>query len=273
MKNKPLGIVAGGGNLPLALVRVLTAQKQPFFVIGIDDHAAPTLTTNAHASLGQLQRIATLLKEGQCQDVLFIGSVLHPDYAKLIIDEGGAQLLEKFLAKKGGGDNAILSLMLNYFEEQGFAIADPLVHLAPMLGAAGVQGRINSDTHTPDITLAMQAARNIGALDIGQCAVVCRQRIIAVEGAEGTDGLLRRLVQLPPQALGSAASPAGVLAKCPKPNQDLRIDLPTLGVQSVTLAHNAHLAGIAYQAGLTLFDDMPATIAAADECGIFLIGL
>jgi len=119
----------------------------------------------------------------------------------------------------------------------------------------------------------MAAARAVGRLDIGQAAVSARGLILAVEAQEGTDAMLRRCADLPAALRGTAQAPVGVLAKAPKPNQDRRIDLPTIGVATLIAAARAGLAGVVGEAGALLVVDREAVIRTADELGLFVVGL
>jgi hypothetical protein len=123
-----------------------------------------------------------------------------------------------------------------------------------------------------DIQAARTAARAIGALDIGQAAVAIGGRAVALEGIEGTAGLLDRTREL--RGHGRLAGKArGVLVKCAKPGQELRADLPSIGPQTIEAAHAAGLAGIAVEAGRSLILEGPATIARANALGLFIVGL
>ena len=119
----------------------------------------------------------------------------------------------------------------------------------------------------------MEVARAVGRLDAGQAAVVCRGLVLALEAAEGTDALLARVAELPEALRGRPGAPAGVLAKAPKPIQETRVDLPTIGPATVEAVARAGLAGIVGEAGALLVLDREAVIALADELGVFIVGL
>ena len=123
-----------------------------------------------------------------------------------------------------------------------------------------------------DIDRALAVARAIGQMDIGQGAVVVRGLVLAVEAQEGTDGMLARCAELPAALRGSAGAPIGVLAKAPKPIQERRVDMPTIGVATVMAATRAGLAGIVGEAGALLVIDRAAVIRAADSLGLFVLG-
>ena len=119
---------------------------------------------------------------------------------------------------------------------------------------------------------ALRIARATGALDIGQGAVVCDGLVLAVEAQEGTDAMLRRCAALPAAVRGAPEARRGVLAKAPKPIQERRVDLPTLGVATVEAAAAAGLAGVVVEAGAALVLDRAAVTAAADRLGLFVWG-
>ena len=121
--------------------------------------------------------------------------------------------------------------------------------------------------------MALKAARAVGALDIGQAAVAARGVVLGVEAQEGTDALLARCAGLPTELLGTAQARVGVLAKWPKPIQERRVDLPTLGPATIEGAATAGLAGVAGEARGLLVLQREAVIEAADRLGLFVVGL
>jgi hypothetical protein len=127
--------------------------------------------------------------------------------------------------------------------------------------------------HREDIQRAFAAARAVGVLDAGQGAVVCEGLILALEAQEGTDAMLSRVAALPEGIRGTPRRRRGVLAKVCKPGQERRVDLPTLGPQTVLRAADAGLAGIAAEAGLTLLLERERVCALADELGLFIVGV
>jgi DUF1009 family protein len=124
-----------------------------------------------------------------------------------------------------------------------------------------------------DVHRALDVARAIGRLDVGQGAVVCRGLVLAVEAQEGTDAMLARVADLPVALRGQPGASAGVLAKAPKPIQETRIDLPTIGPTTIHAVARAGLAGIVGEAGGLLVLDREAVIELADELGVFILGV
>lgn len=154
-------------------------------------------------------------------------------------------MLPRLILEARKGDDALLRAVLDEFRKEGFSIEGAHEARSDLLLGAGPLGR-----HAPhpgqqaDIARALEVARRIGDLDIGQGAVVCDGLVLAVEAQEGTDAMLRRVAEeVAPALRGSPGARKGVLAKTPKPIQETRVDLPTLGPATVRGAARAGLAG------------------------------
>jgi len=174
----------------------------------------------------------------------------------------------------GQGDDALMRHVLGLFEQEGFKIISPQEVCADLILTEGLLGAVPmTKTHRDDALQACKIAAAVGALDIGQAAVVARGVALAVEAQEGTDAMLLRLLELPSELRGSADTRVGVLAKLIKPKQDIRVDLPTIGPDTVRHAAKAGLAGIVAQAGGAFILERENTIRLADEEGLFIAGL
>jgi DUF1009 family protein len=172
------------------------------------------------------------------------------------------------------GDEALLRFLMKGFEKEGFAIEGAHEVMGELALAAGPLGACApGEAHQADIAKATAVARAIGALDIGQGAVVCEGLVLAVEAQEGTDAMLRRVAELPPDLRGTPERRRGVLAKVAKPIQEDRVDLPTIGLATVEGAARAGLAGIVGVAGRMLVLEREAVIRAADAAGLFIVGV
>ena len=198
----------------------------------------------------------------------------RPDFAALIPDIRGLAVLPAAIAAARKGDDALLRLMLGEFEKEGFAIEGATDVVDDLSLATGPLGRIAaSEESLADVRRALEVARAIGRLDVGQGAVVCRGLVLAVEAQEGTDAMLSRVAELPVALRGRPGACAGVLAKAPKPIQETRIDLPTIGPATVHAAARAGLAGIVGEAGGLVILNREAVIRLADELGLFILGV
>ncbi|MEC7154160.1 MAG: LpxI family protein, partial [Pseudomonadota bacterium] len=145
--------------------------------------------------------------------------------------------------------------------------------LSQVVPLRGLLTETKMDPHRQDMVRAVEIAGRIGALDIGQAAIVARGIVLGVESVEGTDAMLARVGELSEEVRGTPDARAGVLAKIPKPQQDRRIDLPAMGPQTIAGAARAGLAGIVFEADGVLFEAPDACIEQANRAGLFLYGL
>ena len=214
------------------------------------------------------------LRRAGCAGVCFAGSVTRPDFRDLKPDLRGLAALPGAIAAARQGDDRLLTFLIGEFEKEGFAVEGAHEVMAGLTLEIGTLGRhAASAEQTADIARAMEVARAIGALDVGQGAVCCDGLILALEAQEGTDAMLARVADLPEAIRGTPDRPRGVLAKACKPGQDVRMDLPTIGPATLRHASRAGLAGVAGEAGLILVLDREAVIALADELGLFVVGV
>jgi DUF1009 family protein len=172
------------------------------------------------------------------------------------------------------GDDALMRYLLELFEKEGFDVIAPQEVCQSLLLPEGILGAVKLATsHKDDAKIACEIASKIGALDIGQGAVVCGGVVLAVEAQEGTDAMLNRVADLPIEIRGSASLRKGVLAKMVKPTQETRVDLPTIGPATIENASAAGLAGIVAEGGRAFIIDREQVIALADAAGLFIAGL
>ena len=267
-----LGILAGRGALPGQIVRACQSVGREIFVIAFNGETDPsTVAGGVHhewVDLPTVGRTIRLLKEADVVELVMIGPVGRPEFSKLKPDWHGAKLLPRVIKAARKGDDAIMKVVIEDLEQHGFTILgaeDILSNLGAPLGVIGVHEPNTGDR--TDITRGMDVVAQLGVMDIGQAAVVRDGYVLAVEAAEGTDAMLRRCREFRGERAG------GVLVKRPKPGQERRVDLPTIGVSTVEGASNAGLKGIAVAAGGSLIVDREAVAAAADAAGIFVCGV
>jgi UDP-2,3-diacylglucosamine hydrolase len=265
-----LGILAGSGELPRRIIAACRDADRDFFVLAFKGEADPTILAGVpHATvrLGAAGEGFRLLHEAGVDELVFAGALKRPTVTSLRPDWRAA----KFFARIGYralGDNGLLAAVIAEIEGEGFKVVGADTILANDLAPSGIFGRVVPDDQArADIAHGLVVARTLGALDIGQSVVIQQGLVLGVEAIEGTDALLARCREL------SRAGPGGVLVKMAKPNQDRRADLPTIGVRTVTGAHASRLRGIAVEAGSTIIVDRAGLVAAADEAGLFLIGV
>lgn len=264
-----LGIIAGSGDLPLQLIDAARTAGREFYVLAIKNQANFVLGDDVPhdwVRLGAAGKGLDLLRAAGVRDVVFAGGIKRPSLGALMPDARMARFLAK-LASKSLGDDGVLRLAVSEFEAEGFRVigADDL--RGELLMTQGRLGRhAPDDSASADIRFGIRMARAIGALDIGQAVVVQQGIVLGVEGVEGTDQLIARCGPL------QKAGPAAVLVKAKKPGQERRVDLPTIGPDTVAAAAAAGFRGIAVEADQALILDRAAVVAAADRLGLFLVG-
>jgi DUF1009 family protein len=271
-----LGLIAGGGGLPLALAEHCRQSGRPYFVIRLRGFADAAM--DAHpgdiAGIAEIGRIVKLARDAGCEALCFAGVVRRPDFSALKPDLRGLSWLPGAVLAARKGDEALLRFLMGEFEKEGFAIEGAHEVRGDLALALGPLGQLApQDEHSVDIAAALRIAQAIGGLDIGQAAVVCDGLVLAVEAQEGTDALLRRVAELPADLRGAPGRRKGVLAKVAKPIQEERVDLPTIGLATIEGADRAGLAGVVGVAGRMLVVDRAAVATAADAAGLFVAGV
>lgn len=270
---RKLGIIAGGGALPARIASACAERGDPFHVIRLQGFADDTLATlpGSDCALGEVGKTLRILKQEDCDAAVFAGIVKRPDFSSIKVDWRGAALLPKLIAAATKGDGALLQALVDTVEADGLFVIGAEEAMQSLTAPSGALG-----THTPtpdDLTDMIKAARVISALgsfDVGQAAIVSRGLVLAIEAAEGTDGVLRRCAELPEGVRGGAKS--GVLVKRPKPGQELRVDLPVIGPETIRLLKQAGLRGVAVEAELALIIDKDEVIRLADQAELFVYG-
>ncbi len=254
--------------------RLLAEAAGESFVVslaGVADAVYPA-QSSAECGMAEAGKILRVLKDSNCDAVTLAGVVRRPDFSKLKPDWRGAALLPRVIAAAAKGDGAMLNVLVETLEAEGFLVVGADEVLASLAAPQGPFGALApSEVHWADIRKAAAIVSALGPFDVGQAAVVASGFTLAIEAAEGTDGVLSRCAALPASARGGDGR-NGVLLKRPKPGQELRVDLPTIGAETITGAHAAGLAGVAVEAGLTLVIDRSAVTQAADRLGLFVYG-
>jgi DUF1009 family protein len=271
-----VAVVAGGGLLPVAVAEALSAKGMKPFVVFVSGEAAGALRNYDHAELAieNFAGLAPLLKRAGATHAVFAGEISRrPKLSALKPSLALLKVLSRAIVALAKGDDGLLRALAETVESYGVKVVGAHQVAPDLLACAGPMSAIAPQkTDWRDIEAGAEAARAIGALDIGQAAVAIGGRVIALEDVEGTDGLLERVKYL--RSHGRLAGKRrGVLVKCSKPGQELRVDLPTIGPNTVLGAHAAGLAGIAVEAGHTLVLDRATVIGEADRLGLFIVGL
>lgn len=269
----PVALIAGGGGLPRVLAEAARRSGRGVLVVRLEGEADDAFTDFDRETVryGQVGRFLAALEGAGCKDVVMAGSVSRPSFDALRPDLGGIRLLPRIAKVLIGGDDSVLRKMTDLMEEEGLRLISPL-DIAPDLG---VPEGLLAGTAFDDAACraAIGTARTLGTMDAGQAVVVDGGRAIALEGLEGTDGMLRRAADLRTSGRWQGRAPSGVFAKAAKPQQDMRLDVPTVGMTTLDGAIAARLSTVALEAGRVLLMDRDRFLRRAREAGIAVVGV
>jgi UDP-2,3-diacylglucosamine hydrolase len=270
-----LAIICGGGTLPFAVADAVTKHGRRVVLFAIRGWADATrVAAYPHywAAVGQFGTFCRLAHREGCRDVVFIGSMVRPAIWQIRPDFKTLRLLPRIFGMFRGGDDHLLKGVAAVFEEHGFRLVGAHAVAPEILMPEGALGHERpNDRDRADIVKGLALLNAASPFDVGQAVVVADARVLAIEAAEGTDRMLARIAEL--RQSGRIASGRGVLVKAAKRNQDRRLDLPSIGPQTVEGAAQAGLAGIAVVAGSTILAEPAQIGATADRAGLFVLGV
>ena len=257
-------VIAGAGRLPAAVAGVLDHP----LICALEGFVPEGLAVDMLFRVERLVPFFHALEDAGVSRVTFAGAVQRPRLDPALFDAATAGLVPRLMGAMAQGDDATLRAVIGLFEEFGFTVAGT-AELAPgLVPGAGILCGVVSAQDEADAARAVAIADALGAVDVGQGCVVAQGLCLAVEALPGTDAMLRGLAAVPAALRPSGTR--GLFYKAPKPGQDLRVDLPTLGPDTVARAAEAGLGGIAWQAGGVICLDLEAMMVAATDAGLFL---
>nr|WP_281419497.1 UDP-2,3-diacylglucosamine diphosphatase LpxI [Falsiroseomonas tokyonensis] len=273
----PLGLIVGGGVMPLRVADAATRAGRPVFAVLVEGFADPrewAAWPHAVVRLGAIGQMLGLLRRAGARQLVLAGRVTRPSILSLRLDGEGLRLMAK-VGRRAlfGGDDALLTAIVTVLREEGFEPLGAQQVFAELLMEAGCPTRAQPDAEAlEDIRRGITVARQLGAADAGQGCVVQQGLVLALEAIEGTDAMLARAGEL------RREGPGGVLVKLVKPAQSKLVDLPAIGPDTIRAAAAAGLRGIAVEARRnghvgTIVLDRDATISEADAAGLFLLAM
>ena len=266
----PIGLIAGKGDFPALLAKAAHDRGQPIVLFGIEgytDRQVEKFTSEAHyVGLGELGRLLELLKKTKVRKVLLAGAVPK----KQIYDPALPldPIARHFIgATRNKGDDHLLRAFRLFLKARcGVSVMDARGILKEALAPKGVLTRRGpSESEWRDLRLGLRAARHIGKMDIGQTVVIKDGIVLAVEAVEGTDHAIRRA--------GGLGRGDVVVVKTSKPNQDLRFDLPCVGLETLNTLTAVSSRVLGVEAGKTILISKKAFLEKADENGMTIVGL
>jgi UDP-2,3-diacylglucosamine hydrolase len=265
----PLGVIAGQGDLPLLICQAARGCGHQTVGFGVSGFASEKLAECVDRmywlELGQLGRLIELMHENGVRSVIMAGRVPHTSVLQYRhFDWRAVKMLGRTLNKKA---DSLLGAITRELESENLRVLDSTLFLKSMMPEAGLltAGRPLTAEAEEDVRFGFPIAKAIGGLDIGQTIVVRDKMVVAVEGAEGTDECIRRA--------GALAGPGCVVVKVSKPRQDMRFDVPVVGLRTIQVMCEAGCAALAISARECLFLDREAVLAEAHEANIAIVAL
>jgi UDP-2,3-diacylglucosamine hydrolase len=267
-----LGLIAGNGRFPFLVLDAARASGHHVTVIALKDEAFPDLAAVAARppaadlhwiAIGQLGKCISLLKDAGVTQAVMAGQVKHTRlFADILPDLTALSLITKL---KSRNTDAIISAVADVLRDHGITLLDSTAFLAPLLAREGVLTRRGpSSDEQSDLSFGYGVADAIAGLDIGQTIAVKAAAVVAVEAMEGTDAVIARAGQLAGRGVR--------IVKVAKPKQDMRFDVPVVGVPTIEAMKAAGATLLSVDAGKTLMIDGEAIIKAADEADIAIVG-
>jgi DUF1009 family protein len=258
------GLIAGNGDFPFLVLEGARSRGIEMTVIAIREEASQGLERVAKrlhwVSLGELSRTIDLLHEAGVKHAVMAGQVKHNKIFSSIRPDW--KLAKLLLSLPSKSTDSLIGAVARVLEDEGIELVDSTKFLGPLLPAAGVLTRRAPDaSESADITYGHSIARQIAALDLGQMVVVRDLACVAIEAMEGTDETIERAARI-------AGGQRLVVVKVSKPRQDMRFDVPVLGLKSIEVMRRSNVGALAIDARRTLLFDREALILAADEAGI-----
>lgn len=268
-----LAIIAGGGTLPQLLAEHARSQGTPYVVVGFGN--ADLSWAQDHPLINaRFERAGALfkaLKQHQCREVVFAGAMIRPKLNPLKFDRKFLSFAPKLLPALKQGDDGTLRVIAELFEAEGIRPIAAHTLLRDLVVTEGVLGTVEpSDTDKIDAKRAAEIATALGREDLGQSVVVAQGICLGLETIQGTDALLHFVSQTDATLRPEPEAGRGLLYKAPKPDQDLRMDLPAIGVDTIDAVVDAGLGGVVIQAEGVMILDRAAVVARADAAGLFL---
>jgi hypothetical protein len=267
-----VGLIAGNGTFPFLVLEAARTLGHAVTIIAIQEEASPDLEAAAAKapraalhwlSLGQLSRAIELMRDADVSKVVMAGQVKHAKIFSGVMPD--RLFLSVLLKLRSKNTDAIISAVADVLREHGIELIDSTAFLTPLLARPGVlTARPPTDEEREDIAFGYGMADRIAGLDIGQTIAVRSAAVVAVEAMEGTDDVIARA--------GRLAGPGVRIVKVAKPNQDMRFDVPVVGVATVEAMRAAGASALSVDAGRALLLDGDEVIRAADAAGISIVG-
>jgi DUF1009 family protein len=271
----PLAILCGGGGLPFEAARFARENGRDVLLVGIVGVTPPEVEAFPHVwvRMGEVGKLFATLRTRAIAELALLGPMGRPEFAELRLDWGAVRRAGELASLFRGGDDNLLKGIAGIFSREGIRIVGPIEFAPQLLAPEGlIAGRAPNAEAEADIKFAATLLGALSPFDVGQGAVVANGRVLAIEAAEGTDAMLARIAEMRGSQRLRLKGPAGVFVKAAKRGQDMRLDLPAVGVKTIEGAARAELSGLAIAAGEVLIADRANFAKGAAAAGLFVVG-
>lgn len=273
----PLAMIVGSGDYPLQLARIVTGRGERPYIAALDGAADPAAFGDGADirtyRLGQLGSLLEELRRRGIVDIVMLGALPRPSFGSLRPEVSTLKYMPHFAKAFLGGDDHLLRGVVRFFEMLGFRVHGPADIAPEMTAPRGALGsRQASPEQRAELERGFALLATLSPFDVGQAAILADHRVVAIEAAEGTDAMIRRVADLVARGRLKIGKGDGFLVKVPKTGQDLRVDMPAIGPDTLRNIAEAGLSGIGVRAGAVLVGDRAALGRQADQLGLFVEG-
>jgi len=259
-----IGLIFGETDFPKQILKKAKSKKK-YLIIDLTKNRTFKKDRNSYSvSLGQFGKIVRILKENKCRKVLFAGKVKKPRFSKLRLDFKGVYYMPRIIKSSKLGDAAILKEIINIFKKEKITTISSLAFNPELTLKKGNYSKIKPNREDKiDINKAIKILNRLGKYTFSQGTVIRNKKVIAIEGKGGTQKMLKR-------CKSKKFRNKGVLVKFPKKKQDLRIDLPTVGLKTLKQCKLAGLKGIVLKGKQNVFLERNKCISFANKNNMFI---
>ena len=259
-----IGLIFGETNFPIQILEKIKKKNLKYLIIDLTKGKFKKDKHSFNVSIGQFGRIIKILKENKCKKVLFAGKVKKPNFSKLRLDLKGIYYISRIIRSSKLGDAAILKAIIKILKRERISTISSLTFNSELTLKKGKYTRTKPNKEDRiDIKKAITTLNRLGKYNFSQGAVVRNRKVVAIEGKGGTEKMLKK-------CKSKKFRNKGVLVKFPKKKQDLRIDLPTVGLKTLTQCKAAGLKGIVLKSKRNVFLERKQCISFANKNKMFI---
>ena len=261
-----IGLIFGEKNFPKEIYKSIKKKKINYLIIDLTKNKVYKKDKHSHSvSIGQLGKIINIFKSKKCKNVLFAGSVKKPVFSKLRLDLKGIFYIPRIIKSAKLGDAAILKEIIKILKKEGINTINSLNYNPELTLNKGIHTKNKPNFNDKkDIKIAIKALKRLDDYNFSQGAVIRNKKVLAVEGKSGTQKMLKKLKSLKVKNIG-------VLVKFPKKKQDLRVDLPTIGLNTLIQCKKVGLKGIVLKGKNNVILEKKKCINFANKNNMFIV--